>query len=507
MFWTACRKQDFEPIAVVDIGSNSVRLVVYDGAMRAPTPVFNEKIQCGLGATLSQDGRLPDTAVASAVAALRRFQALSRSLGAKHVRVMATAAVREASNGSAFIKLAEAAIGHSVGILSGEREAELAAAGIKMGFMDPDGLAGDLGGGSLELVDIVDGEQKKATTLPVGVLRLLAQSGGDLVKAGTIIDKELQQADWLGSGLQRTFYPVGGSWRSIAKLHMKRNRYPVRVMHAYTLDARRMTAFCRDIVKSTVRDGTFEGSEEVSKSRRDLLPFGALVLQKVLQRTRCTTVTFSASGIREGLVYSLLAPAEQRKDPLIEACTDLAFRRSRSLEHARELKAWTNPLFGPGGVDETPQEERLRAAACLISDIGWRGHPDYRAEQSLDTIMNSALVSIDHPGRMYLALSIFLRHSGHGDSNINNIPAAYLDIVGARLLTRARVIAGAVRTAHMMSAGMPGIIDESRLEIANGQLRLILPAVHEALNGERIQRRLMALAKVLGLEGVVTVAP
>ena len=341
--------------------------------------------------------------------------------------------------------------------------------------------------------------------MPIGVLRLAGQSGGDLNKAAKIVDEALDRVAWLSRGRKRNFYPVGGSWRSLAKLHMFVNAYPVHVMHAYTVNTREFSGFCRSIVKSAISDGTYAGSEIVSKGRRDLLPFGALVIHKTLQRAKSEQVVFSASGIREGLVYSLLAPNEQRKDPLIEACCDLAMRRSRSFAHAKELKAWTDPLFGPGGVDETADETRLREAACIISDIGWRAHPDYRADQSLDTVINSALMSIDHAGRMYLALSIFCRHSGHSDGRIQEIPATYRDIVGARLLNRARIIAGAVRTAHMLSAGMPGIIDETRLSIADGKLRLMLPPAHAALDGERLQRRLGALAKLLGLEGVVVV--
>lgn len=499
------RQLDLEPFAVIDIGSNSVRLVVYEGVVRAPTPVFNEKIQCGLGRTISQDGRLPEQSIERAINALRRFHAITRTLRAKNVRVMATAAVREASNGERFITLAEQVLQVKVEILSGEREAELAAAGIKMGFVEPDGIAGDLGGGSLELIDITKGRQTNAVTLPVGGLHLVGESGGDLKKATTIVNRRLDGPKWLANAMGRTFYPVGGTWRAIAKLHMHTHDYPLRVMHGYELNAVSLKDFCKLIASSTERGGSYPGQEFVSKARRDLVPFGALVLQKVLERAKPARVVFSASGIREGLVYSLLSPAERQKDPLLVACEDLALRRSRSVEHARELKGWTDALFGPGGLDETALERRLREAACLISDVGWRAHPDYRAEQSLDTVVNSALVSIDHPGRMFLALSIFHRHSGLGAIRDKPIPAQYSAMIGERLMLRARVVAGAVRTAHMLSVGMPGIIDETPLSIQSGRLTLTLPAAHEALNGERLQRRLAGLAKLLNLESVVSV--
>jgi exopolyphosphatase/guanosine-5'-triphosphate,3'-diphosphate pyrophosphatase len=224
-----------------------------------------------------------------------------------------------------------------------------------------------------------------------------------------------------------------------------------------------------------------------------------------MERANPDRIVISASGIREGLVYSLLSRAEQRKDPLIEACADLAMQRSRSLDHAFELKRWTDSLFRAGGIDETAEETRLREAACLISDIGWRAHPDYRAEQSLDNVVNSALVSIDHPGRLYLALSIFFRHAGVGDVLTKSIPPQYLSIAGERYVARARIVAGAIRSAHMVSAGMPGIIDETRLAIQDGELRLHLPQAHAALDGERLQRRLGALARLLDHKGVVVI--
>lgn len=497
---------ELEPIAVVDIGSNSVRLVVYEGAVRAPTPVFNEKIQCGLGKRLADDPSLPEESVDRALKALRRFHAITRTLGAKVVRVIATAAVREASNGQAFIAAAEAAIHQRIEILSGEREAELAAAGIRMGFAKPDGLAGDLGGGSLEIVETTPGHDPHAITLPLGALRLAGEAGGSLSRAAKLVDKQFEHASWLAeAGEGRIFYPVGGTFRSIAKLHMTLTGYPLRVMHAYTEDARAMSDFCARIVRAAGRRGQYEGYDSVSKGRRDLLPYGALVMQRFLERARSREVVFSATGIREGLLFSLLSPAEQEKDALLVACEELARQRSRSAAHAGELKRWTDPLFGPGGIDETEDEERLRTAACLISDIGWRAHPDYRAEQSLDAIANSVLTGIDHPGRIYLAFSIFFRHSGVSDPAKDAHEAKYLKLVGPRLLARARIIAAAIRTAHMISVGMPGVIDETQLVLDRKKLVLHLPMAHADLNGERLARRLAVLARQLDLESAVVV--
>ena len=143
------RFAELEPIGVIDIGSNSVRLVVYEGAVRSPTPLFNEKVLCGLGRSVATTGRLGAESIERALTALARFRAIARVLGVKNLRAIATAAVREAGDGREFIARGERAAGVAIQTLSGEREAELAAAGIEMGFRNPLGVAGDLGGGSL----------------------------------------------------------------------------------------------------------------------------------------------------------------------------------------------------------------------------------------------------------------------------------------------------------------------------------------------------------------------
>ena len=162
-----------EPIGVIDIGSNSVRLVVYEGAVRAPTPLFNEKVLCGLGRSVATTGSLGSEAVERALAALARFNVIARILSVKNLRAIATAAVRDAQNGREFIERGEKACWRAIEILSGEKEARLAAQGIMMGFVDADGIAGDLGGGSLELIDIVQDRLKEAATAPLGGLRLI----------------------------------------------------------------------------------------------------------------------------------------------------------------------------------------------------------------------------------------------------------------------------------------------------------------------------------------------
>ena len=492
------RSGELEPIGVIDIGSNSVRLVVYEGAVRSPTPLFNEKVLCGLGRTIGSSRQLGRESIDRAIGALTRFRSVTRILGVKNVRAIATAAVREADNGNDFIARAEKALAMPVQILSGEREAELAANGVMMGFDRPDGIAGDLGGGSLELIDLTPEARGNAVTLPLGSLRLIDAAGGRVDKSLEIADHHLASVPWLSQGEGRTVYAVGGTWRALAKLHMETNDYPLRVMHGYRLPADAVIRFCESIRKAK-KLADLKGIAEISRARREVLPFGALTLERLLRRTKSKDVVFSVFGIREGLLYSLMSPAERRQDPLLSFAEDYAHLRSRSAEHARELCAWTDALFSGPGPKESDDEKRLRHAACLLSDIGWRAHPDYRGEQSLNVIAHAALGGIEHEGRIFLALAVYFRHVGPDEEGEmrDELSARLKAVITKRTLRRARIVGAAIRTAHMVSIGRPGIIDETPLSYEGSKLVFSLPPQYQELDGERLARRFSTLAKLL----------
>jgi exopolyphosphatase / guanosine-5'-triphosphate,3'-diphosphate pyrophosphatase len=496
------RLGDAQPIAVIDIGSNSVRLVVYEGLRRSPTPLFNEKILCGLGKTIATRGKLGSEAKERALQALSRFKTILRILQVRDVRVLATAAVREASDGPEFIRLAEEACGAKVLVLTGEQEAEYAAAGILMGFADPDGLAGDLGGGSLELIDVRKRELAGAITLPLGGLRLIDVSGGERDKAERIVEDTLKRTEILARGRNRPFYAVGGTWRALARLHMAETNYPLRVTHGYRIKTSEAIDFCGKLTKSK-KISSFKNIDDVSGARREVIPFGALVLEGLLKRIQPSELIISVFGIREGLLYKMLDPAEQNKDPLLAFCSDYARLRSRSPDHAQELCAWTDRLFVAPGPDETPDELRLRHAACILSDIGWRAHPDYRGEQSLNVIAHAALSGIDHPGRAFLALSVYFRHSGQVKDELG---ARLTGMVSKRAMKRARVLGAAIRSAHMLSIGMGGVIGRTQLGYEGNKLVLALPRDVQPLDGERLRRRFSALAELLERQPEVRLA-
>jgi exopolyphosphatase/guanosine-5'-triphosphate,3'-diphosphate pyrophosphatase len=485
---------------VVDIGSNSVRLVAYEGLTRAPTPLFNEKVLAGLGRNVASTGRLPEDGVREAFDALRRFRALCDLMDIEDVRVLATAAARDAQNGPEFIAEAERLIGRPIELISGPREAQLSALGVVSGIHRPSGVVGDLGGGSLELVQVNGDRIGQGSSLRIGGLALQDLSARSLKRAARLVKDALDTVPFLASGARRPFYAIGGTWRALAKLHMRELGYPLNVMHGYTIPAAEAIEFCRLLQRVDLE--TIGSITAVASNRRQLLPYGALVLEQVLKRLRSDRLVFSMLGVREGLLFDLLDADERARDPLIAAATELNILRSRSPRHGEDLYAWSDRLLASCHFDETAEERRLRHAACLLADIGWRAHPDYRGEQSLNIIANAAFVGLDHPGRAYLALSVFYRHSGISDEDLS---PRLKELATLRLLERARLLGAIMRVAYIISAAMPDVLLRAPLTLEHGRLHLRLPPDLEALAGDRLSNRLRQLGRLLGRETMVRI--
>ncbi len=497
------RLQDRRPLSVIDIGSNSIRLVIYEGIARSPTVLFNEKMLAGIGRGVVTTGKLDPDGVNRAVDEFRRFRALTEQAGSESLHVIATAAARDAENGPDFIERAEDILGTEIRILTGREEARYAAFGVISGFHDADGITGDLGGGSLELTDVTKGEIADGITLPLGSLSLQEMAKNSTSSAGKLARKELARAPWLKAGEGRAFYCVGGTWRNLARLHMLSTGYGLAVMHHYEMDTTASADFLAQVAKGDL--DKIKGIERISKSRRALLPYGAVVLQEIVRAIKPSKIIISALGVREGYLYSLLTPEQQQTDPLISAAEEIALLRSRSTTHAQELADWTGTTFAALGVEETVDEARYRRAACLLADIGWRAHPDYRGTQSLNIIAHASFIGIDHPGRAFISLTNLFRHVGIYDDAVSPEMRA---LATPRYYERAKLLGALFRVVYLLSASMPGIIPRliwRRKE--DGTLALLVPKSHEALIGERPRGRMAQLAKVSGLKLELAVEP
>lgn len=486
------RRNSKGPVAVVDIGSNSVRLVVYESQSRAPATVHNEKAICSIGRDMVTTGRLHVAGMQMALEVLARFKILADGLQVTTREAVATAAARDADNGQEFIRKAEAAWGSPIRVLTGEREAELAAEGVLSGIPDADGLVADLGGGSLDMVSVKDGRMGEAHTLPFGPLRLMDLAKSSAHKARDIVDEGLLKLPNLRALEKRTLYAVGGIWRSIARVDMDQHSYPLRVLQHYAIPRSRAIRLC-DVLSQQSRK-SLDMLRSVSKRRSEMLPYGAIVLERLLLATKVDEIVVSAYGLREGLLHAQLAQGERDKDPLIEFAAAANERQSRTPAHAPEMMQWMTPLF----ADESAELRRIRHAACLFSDIGWRLHPDDRSVGTYNQVLHAPFAGADHRARALIATAVFHRYSGDEEVPRSLVIEDLLDRNDEEVALR---IGLAARLAFALSASAVGELAQTRLRLTPSKLLLDVPRRREALAGEPVLKRLGALAASLDRKG------
>jgi exopolyphosphatase / guanosine-5'-triphosphate,3'-diphosphate pyrophosphatase len=416
------------------------------------------------------------------------------------VHAIATAACRDATNGPDFIAKAERICGVPIEILSGPREAKLSALGVISGVHKPDGIVGDLGGGSLELIDVRGNRVRTGVTLPLGSLALQDSSHKSLKRAERIVKTDISAVAQLKAGRGRAFYAVGGTWRALARIHIIQSGYPLRVMHGYSIPAAEALDFARRL-RRLAATNMLANIEAIADARRPLLTYAALVLEYIIRVAKPKTIVFSTFGVREGLLYEMLPPVERAKDGLICAAQSMNELLSRSARHAEELTGWTDRLARIIKLRETEEDRRLRHAACLLSDIGWRVHPDYRGEQTLNLITNGNFGSISHQGRAFIALSVFYRYAGLSEEN--EPPALIRELVPPAMVERARLLGAAFRVAHLISAARPGVLPATHFRSQDRKLMLVFEHRMVDLVADRVGSRFKQLARLVGRSGSI----
>ncbi len=475
------------PIGIIDIGSNSIRLVIYEGEGRIPSILFNEKIMAGLGKGLGKTGLLDPDAVERTLSALARFRRLAEDMGVVKLRTVATAAVRDASNGPDFIARL-AAIGLPVELLPGTAEASMAGHGVLAAIPDADGIVGDLGGGSLELVRVANGKVGPGISIPFGVLRLAQMKLGSSRALDRALAKALNKVGWKGTGEDKPLYMVGGSWRALARLHQTLTDYPLPIVHQYVMAPSEGQRLVRALGQLDPKRIKAVGG--ISSSRVASLGDAAMLLAALSRCLNPSALIVSAYGLREGLLHSSLPDTVQALDPLIEAARDEGARQGRFPEHGDLLDRWIAPLF----AEEPPQLARLRHAACLLADVGWRAHPEFRAERGLDVALHGNWIAIDAAGRAMLGQALFTHFGGEGVCPIVN------QLIGYDLAARAMRWGYAMRLGQRLSGGVPEPLESSSLSFENGTVLLTLRGEDAALYGEAVERRHKLLADSLQLK-------
>ncbi|HVY18106.1 MAG TPA: Ppx/GppA family phosphatase [Rhodopila sp.] len=495
--------QSLPRCGVVDLGSNSVRLVVYEGHTRNPVSIFNEKAVLRLGSGLQTTGHLNEEGMNQALTVMHRYYLIARAMGVTPFEVLATAAVRDATNGPEFVETLQARMpGVPISILSGAEEAAYSADGVLCGIPTANGVLADIGGGSMELVRLVDGKRGASQTLRLGVIRLSERSGGDLIRARSVAEEDLRSVPWVDQVSDGDLYLVGGAWRALARIHLLQTGYPLQMVHHYVI-SREEARDLAGLISSAPRK-VLERLPGAPRRRIDDLPFAAVVLRRLLRAANVRRVVFSASGLREGWFMRRMPEAIRLQDPLLSAAQELADRHGRDPSLPPALVSWTGPLFGR----ETLTEAKLREAACWVSDIGSHDHPEFRAEQAFLRVLRQPGIGLDHHARAFLALAVAIRYEADLDAPYLAPARMLLDLSAAK---RAEVLGTALRLAYTLSAGTKNLLAGTRLRVQGPTLVLHLRADSGVFAGESVLRRLERLAQALGLgaateEGFVSAA-
>ena len=486
-------KRNLERLGVVDVGSNSVRLVIFDGAARSPAYFFNEKILCGLGAGVLETGVLNPDGRKRALLALKRFHLLAKGMGATPLHGVATAAVREAKDGKDFCADVLKETGIALKVASGRGEAKLSAQGVLLGWPGAKGLMCDIGGASLEVAEIASGKVGLCKTSPRGPLHL-ERFGDDNAAMHAHVRNVLGKLRQDLDGRYDCLFLVGGSWRAIARLDMERREYPLKVLHEYEMTPGSIRETVDWIGLKSV-DELIELSGS-SPERMRLVPRARVILNELVEVFGPKKIAVSSYGIREGLLYARMSPKLRNRDPLIEACRYMERASARLPGAGKRLFEFLAPIF------EGSSDARLRLikAACFLHDVTWRAHPDYRAEVCFDNATRANLGGLDHAGRVFLGLALLHRykHASHG--------AAFHDVI--ELLSEeekksARTLGKAMRFGAMLSGASQKMMGSLVLDRDAGVLELRLKPKARDLFGEVVQTRFQSLARALDCEGVL----
>ena len=481
----AAHRLDRPERAVVDIGSNTVRLVVYGGPRRAPVIWLNEKVSARLGRDLATTGLIPDKAAELALRGLARFAAIIADLGVPEVHTVATAAVREAANGAALVEQVRA-LGLPVRVLSGEEEAVSAAYGVIGAFPGAQGVVADLGGGSLELVSVAGGASAHGVSLPLGTLRLPALRADGAEAFQRAVTGEMRRAGW-AADQSGPLYLVGGTFRAMASFAMHEDGHPLTDPHALHLAVADADRIARKLAR--MAPATLASMAGITASRAAGLPDAAALLRPVLEELRPDGLVFSSWGLREGILFQGLDPAAREQDPLLASIAYFAEPRGCSLTQAAKIAAWTTSAANGGA----PGNERLRLAAAMLAMVAARVEPNLRVAHALDWALHKRWLGLDHRGRAMLAAAL------RGASGRPEVTAELARLASEADLREAAGWGLAVRLCRRFGAGTRVSLLSSRLLRDGDALVLWVEPGRAQLVSDSVEGDLRALAQWLGL--------
>ena len=475
--------------AIVDIGSNTVRLVIYGGPARAPVVLHNEKVSARLGKGVAERGALSGKAQTAALAALARYRCLIDLRGVPQVDVVATAAVRDASNGAAFLERV-AALGFAPRLLSGEEEAETSAMGVLGAFPGAAGVVADLGGGSLELVDIAGGTCSHGVSMPLGTLRLPALRAAGTQPFRHHVMASLAAAGWSAAPGQ-TLYLVGGSFRAFARYVLAQDALAADDPHGFALSAAAALAHARALARRKAETlGPIPG---IAAGRLASLPDAAALLVAVIDAVQPARLVFSAWGLREGLLYASLPPTTQAQDPLLAGVAAFVQQRRVGASAATMVAGWATAASVPDSEAPAEGSERLRLAATMLALAAATVEPNLRADLAVSWAMRKRWIGVTNRERAMLAGALMASAAQF------EVPAAWRAFATADDLRAAQAWGLGARLCRRFSGGSPQALSASRLTADDGVLVLTVHPPFDVLLNEGVERDLRALGNLLGL--------
>jgi exopolyphosphatase/guanosine-5'-triphosphate,3'-diphosphate pyrophosphatase len=406
------------------------------------------------------------------------------------VTSVATAAVRDARDGPAFCDEVQQNSGLHLQVASGEEEAALSAQGVLLGWPRASGIVCDIGGASMELALVEEGRIGTCVTSNLGPLKLRDIAGGPKAVDAEIKSTIKRLAKLFPKRIPRLFL-VGGSWRAIARIDMARRKHPLTVLHSYEMAPKAAVSTAKWIQKKTLEQLLETAS--ASASRLSLLPEASRVLQYLIKSLGPDRITVSSYGLREGVLYGKMSDRLRALDPLLEACRHMEASRARFPGAGDQLFHWLLPLW----PEASRTRLRLLRAACLLHDVSWRAHPDYRPEVSFEAATLANLGGVNHKERV--ALGVALRHR-YKSSFLRPDHQPELSLLDEETYRNAVAMGRAIRLGATLTNDTPGVLAASSIRLEDDLIELTLDGPAMRLQGELVEKRLKELAGSFGCE-------
>ena len=464
-------------IAVIDIGSNSIRLVIFDRYGRYPYPLFNERITCQLGANLQQTKMLREDRIDHALETLKRFSRIVKTADLGSVHAIATAAARQAVNAKDFLDPAEKILKNNIRVLSGKEEALLVAQGLLANIPKANGIIGDLGGGSLELIRVKKGIISDAISLNFGHL-----SGGNIKE----LSEKIRSFKWNNDGTEEYFYGVGGSFRALGLAYKYKRKYPIDLLHGLSIPIKKTNRILNKIIKTK---GTMKG---LPLSRKETMSNAANIIKTVLKETITNNIMICGTSVRDGVVLNALDTSKTKTDPLLITCKEIAKQTERFSGLSGSLEKLLQPLIKIGNKDDL---ERLLKAACYLSDISWNEYSNSRSFLAAERILLLPINSITHRERAWLSNTLFYRYARQFE--IDKFPFDFSSVLEKNDQYTSRTLGLALRFAMTISAGLPKLLKNVKIDLGNKDLTVEFNGLSNALLVDHVHGILKVLSLAL----------